>query len=56
MHQAASLRPVGSAAGLVTVLFFASTIVAGGLLSIARPMSAAILTVHQMIEQHFPVY
>jgi len=45
IHQAAPLSPVEITAGVVTVLFFAGTIVAGGLLSIDKSMPAAVLTV-----------
>jgi hypothetical protein len=49
IHQAAPLSPVEMAASVVTVLFFAATIVAGGLLSIGTPMPAAVLTMHQIM-------
>jgi hypothetical protein len=49
LHQAAPLSPVEIGAGVVTVLFFAGTIVAGGLLSIGKPMPAAISTMHQIM-------
>jgi hypothetical protein len=48
IHQAAPLSPVEITAGVVTVLFFAGTIVAGGLLSIDKSMPAAVLTMHQI--------
>jgi hypothetical protein len=48
IHQAAPLSPVEITAGVVTVLFFAGTIVAGGLLSIDKSMPAAVLTMHQV--------
>ena len=49
IHQAAPLSPVEITAGVVTVLFFAGTIVAGGLLSIDKAMPAAVLTMHQIL-------
>jgi hypothetical protein len=48
IHQSAPLSPVEITAGVVTVLFFAGTIVAGGLLSIDKSMPAAVLTMHQI--------
>jgi hypothetical protein len=48
IHQVAPLGPVEITAIVVTVLFFAGTVTAGGLLSIDRPMPAAILTLHQI--------
>ena len=48
IHQVAPLGPVEITAIVVSVLFFAGTVTAGGLLSIDRPMPAAILTLHQI--------
>jgi hypothetical protein len=48
IHQVAPLGPVEITAIVITVLFFAGTVTAGGLLSIDRPMPAAILTLHQI--------
>jgi hypothetical protein len=48
INQAATLSAIGLAAGVVTGLFFLGTIMAGGLLSIGKPMPAAILTMHQI--------
>jgi hypothetical protein len=48
INQAATLSAIGLIAGLVTGLFFLGTIIAGGLLSIGKPVPAAILTMHQI--------
>jgi hypothetical protein len=48
IHQVAPLGPVEITAIVVTVLFFAGTVTAGGLLSTGKPMSAAISTLHQI--------
>lgn len=48
MNQVAKLSAIELIAGGVTGLFFLGTIMAGGLLSIGKPMPAAILTMHQI--------
>ena len=48
-HQAAPLGPIEIAAIVVTVLFFAGTVVAGALLSINEQASAIILRLHQIL-------
>lgn len=48
IHQVAPLSPVEITAIVITVLFFACTVAAGGLLSIGKPMPAAILRMHQI--------
>ena len=48
-HQAAPLGPIEIAAIVVTVLFFAGTVVAGALLSINDHASAIILRLHQIL-------
>ena len=48
IHQVAPLGPVEITAIVVTVLFFAATVTAGGLLSIAKPVPAAISTMHKL--------
>jgi hypothetical protein len=47
-HRAANLDARELAAGAVTGLFFLGTIVSGGLLSIDRPVPAAIETAHRI--------
>jgi hypothetical protein len=44
----ATLSTIELTAGVVTGLFFLSTIVSGGLLSTGKPMPAVILTMHQI--------
>jgi heme A synthase len=46
-NQASDLSAMGLAAGAVTGLFFLGAILTGGLLSIGKPVPAAILTAHQ---------
>ena len=48
IHQVAPLGPVEIIAIVVTVLFFAGTVTAGGLLSIDKPMPAAISMMHKL--------
>jgi uncharacterized membrane protein (UPF0136 family) len=48
-HQAAPLGLLEIAAVVVTVLFSAGTVAAGGLLSIDKPMPAVVLTLHQVL-------
>jgi hypothetical protein len=48
IHQVAPLGPVEIAAVVVTVLFFAGTVAAGGLLSIDKPMPSAISMMHKL--------
>jgi hypothetical protein len=48
IHQLAPLSPVEITAIVVTVLFFAGTVATGGLLSTDKPMSAAVLRMHQI--------
>lgn len=48
IHQVAPLSPVEITAIVVTVLFFAGTVTAGGLLSIDKPMPAAISMMHKL--------
>jgi hypothetical protein len=48
IHQVAPLSPVEITAILVTVLFFAGDVATGGLLSTDKPMSAAVLRMHQI--------
>lgn len=47
-HQAAPLGLLTIAAIVVTILFFIGTVVAGGLLSIDKPMPAVVLRLHQV--------
>jgi hypothetical protein len=48
IHRVAPLSPVEITAIVVTVLFFAGTVTAGGLLSIDKPMPAAISMMHKL--------
>jgi hypothetical protein len=48
IHQVAPLGPVEITAIVVTVLFFVGTVTAGGLLSIDKPMPAAISMMHKL--------
>jgi hypothetical protein len=48
VHQVAPLGTVAITAIVVTVLFFAATVVAGGLLSTDKPMPAAISLMHRI--------
>jgi hypothetical protein len=48
INQVAPLRTIELAAGVVTGLFFLDAVVSGGLLSIGKPMPAAILTMHRI--------
>lgn len=48
IHQVAPLSTVEITAIVVTILFFAGNVTAGGLLSTGKPMPAAILTMHQI--------
>jgi hypothetical protein len=48
INQVANLNTIELTAGVVTGLFFLSTIISGGLLSTGKPMPAAILTLHQI--------
>ena len=48
IHQVAPLGPVEITAIVVTVLFFAGTVTAGGLLSVDKPMPAAISMMHKL--------
>jgi hypothetical protein len=48
IHQPASLNPVEITAIIVSVLFFSGTVAAGGLLSIDKPMPAAISMMHKL--------
>ncbi len=47
IHQATPLSPVEITAIVVTVLIFVATVTAGGLLSIDKPMPAAISMMHK---------
>jgi hypothetical protein len=49
VNQAAGLSPMSLIAGAVTGLFFLGAIITGGLLSTGKPVSAAILTAHQIV-------
>lgn len=49
IHRVAPLGPAEIAAIVVTVLFFAGTVAAGGLLSIDKPMPAAISMMHKLL-------
>jgi hypothetical protein len=49
MNQVAALGATELIAGVVTGLLFLSAIVSGGLLSIDKPMPAAVLMMHQII-------
>jgi hypothetical protein len=49
VHQAAPLGPVEIIAIVVTVLSFVATVIAGGLLSIDKPMPAAISMMHKLL-------
>jgi len=48
INQVAPLSVIESTAGVVTGLFFLDAVVSGGLLSIDKPMPAAILTMHRI--------
>jgi hypothetical protein len=48
IHQMAPLNPVEITAIVVTVLFFAATVAAGGLLSIDKPAPAVISMMHKL--------
>jgi heme A synthase len=48
MHKDAPLSPVEITAFVVTLLFFVSNIATGGLLSIAKPIPAAVSTMHKL--------
>jgi hypothetical protein len=48
-YKAAPLGPLDLAAIGVTVLLFATTVVAGALLSIDKPMPAVVLKLHQVV-------
>ena len=48
INQVAPLGTIELAAGVVTVSFFLDAVVSGGLLSIGKPMPAAILTMHRI--------
>ena len=48
INQVAPLRTIELAAGVVTGSFFLDAVVSGGLVSIGRPMPAAILTMHRI--------
>ena len=48
INQVAPLRTVELAAGVVTGSFFLDAVVSGGLLSIGKPMPAAILAMHRI--------
>ena len=48
IHQVAPLGLVKIVAIVVTVLFFAGTVTAGGLLSIDKPMSASVVILHKI--------
>ncbi|MDH5459116.1 MAG: hypothetical protein OEY26_10405 [Nitrospinota bacterium] len=48
IHQVAPLSPVEITAIVVTVLFFAGTVISGGLLSTDKPVPAAILRMHRI--------
>jgi len=48
INQVAPLGTIELAAGVVTVSFFLDAVVSGGLLSIDKPMPAAILTMHRI--------
>jgi hypothetical protein len=48
INQVAKLSAIELIAGVVTGLFFLSTIISGGLLSTGKPKPAAILTMHQI--------
>ena len=48
IHQRAPLGPVELAVVALTVLFFVTNIIAGGLLSLARPMPAALSIIHKV--------
>jgi len=49
IHQVAPLGPVEITAVVVTGLFFAGNVATGGLLSTGKPISVAILRMHQII-------
>lgn len=49
VNKAAALSPVELAACLVTAVIFASTIVSGGLVSLGKPLPAAIAAVHRLL-------
>lgn len=49
MHQVAPLTPLQLAVCVITGLFFVSTIVSGGLVSIDRSMPAAIVILHRLL-------
>ena len=49
MHQSAPLSLLQMATIAITVLAFAGTVVAGGLLSLDRPMPAVAQTLHQVL-------
>ena len=48
-HQTAPLNPVEIAVVAVTVMFFAGTVVAGGLLSVNEQASTIVLKLHQVL-------
>ena len=48
LNQAAKLSAVQLNASVITGLLFLVTIITGGLLSIGKPMDAAVLTVHKV--------
>ena len=48
INQVAALSTIELTAGVVTGLFFLDAIVSGGLLSIGKPMPAAISTMHRV--------
>jgi hypothetical protein len=47
-YRGAALGAAGLIAGIVTGLFFVSTVVSGGLMSIDKPMPAAISMMHKL--------
>jgi hypothetical protein len=48
IHAAAPLSPVSTSAIVITVLCFAGMMVTGGLLSINKPMPAAVSMIHKL--------
>lgn len=49
VHQVSPLESISIVTIVVTVLLFIMTVVAGGLLSIAKPMPGAVKTVHHLL-------
>jgi hypothetical protein len=48
IHKTAGLGPGSIAAVVITILFFVTTIIAGGLTSLAQPMPAAVTRLHKI--------